>query len=293
MSKRNPLYDFNWCPGCGDFGVKFAIEQALAQRTAERGDSIEKTVIVAGIGCSGNLVHLQEGPQPFGIHGIHGRTLPVAYGIKSGRPDLNVLVVSGDGDFLSIGAEHIGPQARRNLDVTVVVIDNGIYGLPTGQASPTTNVDVVTSTTRYGKLDEKMNPYLFFLGAGVGYLNSQMSSRVKDLAAAIKAAMDYPGFSIVHVQSPCTTYNDTYGLLKGDEKQGIEPLAFPIPDSHDPGDLIAAVNLVRTNRIPIGQIYRREGESVPGHERLARAKVNAGVGQASVEELLTGMLITA
>ncbi|MDA0270044.1 MAG: thiamine pyrophosphate-dependent enzyme [Chloroflexi bacterium] len=292
MSKRNPLYDFKWCPGCGDFGVKVAIEQALARRTAERSESIEKTVIVAGIGCSGNLVHLQEGPQPFGIHGIHGRTLPVAYGIKTGRPDLNVLVVSGDGDFLSIGAEHIGPQARRNLDVTVVVMDNGIYGLTKGQASPTTNVDVVTSTTRYGKLDEKMNPYLFYLGSGVGYVSSQLSTRVKDLSTAIGDAMDYPGFAVVHVQSPCTTYNDTYALLKGDEKQGIEPLAYPIPDSHDSGDLLAAINLVRGERIPIGQIYRRDSESVPSHERLAKAKEQSGVTQVSVKELMDGMLIS-
>ena len=139
MSKRNPVYDFKWCPGCGDFGVKVAIEQALAKRCAERGESIEQTALVAGIGCSGNLVHMQEGPQPFGLHGIHGRTLPIAYGVKASRPDLNVIVVSGDGDFLSIGAEHIGPQARRNLDITVVVMDNGIYGLTKGQASPTTD----------------------------------------------------------------------------------------------------------------------------------------------------------
>ena len=124
MSKRNPEYDFKWCPGCGDFGVKVAIEQALAKRAVERQEPVENTVVVAGIGCSGNLVHLQEGPQPFGLHGIHGRTLPIAWGLKSSRPDLNILIVSGDGDFLSIGAEHIGPQARRNLDVTVVVMDN-------------------------------------------------------------------------------------------------------------------------------------------------------------------------
>lgn len=291
MAKRNPLYDFKWCPGCGDFGVKVALEQALARRMAERGESIENTVIVAGIGCSGNMVHMMEGPQPFGIHGIHGRALPIAYGIKSARPDLNVVVVAGDGDFLSIGAEHIGPQARRNLDITAVVMDNGIYGLTKGQASPTTELSVVTSTTRFGKLDEKMNPFLFYLGAGVPYLVSQMSSRVKELAGDIKEAMEYPGFSIVHVQSPCTTYNDTYSLLKGDEKKGIEPLAYPVPDSHDVEDITAAAALVRDRRIPIGQIYRRPGESVPAHQRLAEAKARANVEQASVEALLTAMTI--
>jgi len=291
MAKRNPLYDFKWCPGCGDFGVKVALEQALAGRMAETGQSIENTVVVAGIGCSGNMVHMMEGPQPFGIHGIHGRSLPIAYGIKSARPDLNVVVVAGDGDFLSIGAEHIGPQARRNLDITVVIMDNGIYGLTKGQASPTTELNVVTSTTRWGKLDEKMNPFLFYLGSGVPYLASQLSSRVKELAQDIRTAMDYPGFSIVHVQSPCTTYNDTYSLLKGDEKKGIEPLAFPIGPEHDATNIAAAADLVRGRRIPIGQIYKRAGESVPAHQRLAEAKARANVEQPSVERLLQSMVI--
>ena len=291
MSKRNPVYDFKWCPGCGDFGVKVAIEQALTKRAVERSESVDKTVIVAGIGCSGNLVHLQEGPQPFGIHGIHGRTLPISYGLKSSRPDLNVVVVSGDGDFLSIGAEHIGPQARRNLDITVVVMDNGIYGLTKGQASPTTEFEVVTSTTRYGKLDDKMHPLEVYMGLGVPYIASEMSSRVKQLGEAIKDAMDYPGFSIVHVQSPCTTYNDTYALLKGDEKKGIEPLAFPIPESHDVTNPAAALELVKGKRIPIGLVYKREGESVPAHERLRLAKERTKVQQSSVERLLAGMKI--
>ena len=291
MAKRNPLYDFKWCPGCGDFGVKVALEQALAGRMAETGASIENTVVVAGIRCSGNMVHMMEGPQPFGIHGIHGRSLPIAYGIKSARPDLNVVVVAGDGDFLSIGAEHIGPQARRNLDITAIIMDNGIYGLTKGQASPTTELNVVTSTTRWGKLDEKMNPFLFYLGSGVPYLASQLSSRVKELSKDIRTAMDYPGFSIVHVQSPCTTYNDTYSLLKGDEKKGIEPLAFPIDESHDVTDIAAAAALVRGRRIPIGQIYQREGESVPAHQRLAEAKAKANAEQPSVERLLQSMII--
>ena len=291
MSKRNPVYDFKWCPGCGDFGVKVAIEQALGRRAVERNESIEKTAIVAGIGCSGNLVHLQEGPQPFGIHGIHGRTLPIAYGLKSSRPDMNVLVVSGDGDFLSIGAEHIGPQARRNLDVTVVVMDNGIYGLTKGQASPTTEFEVVTSTTRYGKLDDRMQPLEVYLGLGVGYIASELSSRVKQLGEVIKDAMDYPGFSIVHVQSPCTTYNDTYALLKGDEKKGIEPLAKPIGDTHDPSDFMAAMTIARANSVPIGLLYKRAGESIPAHQRLEEAKERTKPRAASVQDLLAGMKI--
>ena len=290
MSKRNPDYDFKWCPGCGDFGVKRAIEGALLERSVELSEAVENTVIVAGIGCSGNLVHLQEGPQPFGIHGIHGRTLPIAYGIKSSRPDLNVLIVSGDGDFLSIGGEHIGPQAKRNLDITVVIMDNGVYGLTKGQASPTTEFGEVTPTTPYGKLDDRMNPLETYLAAGVRYVASELSTRVKGMSAAIVEAMAYPGFAIVHVQSPCTTYNDTYSLLKGNPKEGIEPLAKPIPEGHDLGDYVAAMQLARSGSVPIGVLYRAD-ESVPAHVRLVEAKQRVGGTQKSADEIFAAMVI--
>ena len=290
MSKRNPEYDFKWCPGCGDFGVKRAIEGALTDRSATLSQPIENSVIVAGIGCSGNLVHLQEGPQPFGIHGIHGRTLPIAYGLKSSRPDLNVLIVSGDGDFLSIGGEHIGPQAKRNLDVTVVVMDNGVYGLTKGQASPTTEIEVVTSTTPYGKLDDPSRPFETYLAAGVSFLASTLSTQVKAMQQMILEAMEYPGFSIVHVQSPCTTYNDTYAALKGNEKEGILPMAYPIEEGHDAGDIDAAYRLARDSRIPVGVIYKKE-DSIPAHERLDLARERTGATQKSVEELFQTMAI--
>ena len=146
MTQKNPEYDFKWCPGCGDFGVRRALERAIEQRLIETEEPIESNVIVAGIGCSGNMVHLLEGPQPYGVHGLHGRTLPIAMGLKMGRPDLNVVVVAGDGDFLSIGMEHIGPQAQRNLNVCVVVMDNAVYGLTKGQSSPTSELGMVTSS---------------------------------------------------------------------------------------------------------------------------------------------------
>ena len=286
MTKRNPEYDFKWCPGCGDFGVVRAIERALL----ERGGPIEQNVIVAGIGCSGNLVHLQEGPQPFGIHGIHGRTLPIAYGIKSTRPDLNVLIVSGDGDFLSIGAEHIGPQAKRNMDITAVIMDNGVYGLTKGQASPMTELGVVTPTTPFGKLEDRMRPLELYLTAGVGMIISAMSSQVKDLAVYVQQAMEFPGFAIVHVQSPCTTYNDTYELLKGNAKQGIAPLAYPLAEDYDPEDFDGALATARAPGIPLGVLYRRP-DSVPAPSHLSDAKRAVGAVEKTVAEHFDAMRI--
>ena len=258
MSKKNPEYDFKWCPGCGDFGVRRAMEQAIERRRIETELPIEANVVVAGIGCSGNLLHLLEGPQPYGFHGIHGRTLPVALGIKASRPDLNVVIVAGDGDFLGIGVEHIAPQAARNLDVAAVIMDNAVYGLTKGQSSPTSALGMVTSSTPYGKTEEALNPLNLYLSMGVSFIASTISSKVKEMSQMITDAMDYPGFAVVHIQSPCTTYNDTYEQLKGNLKKGIEPLAWDVSDDHDPTDIGAAYKVVNTGGVPLGVIYRND-----------------------------------
>ena len=258
MSKKNPEYDFKWCPGCGDFGVRRALELAMIDRLEGTGLPMENNVVVAGIGCSGNLLHLLEGPQPYGFHGIHGRTLPVSLGIKMARPDLNVVIVAGDGDFLSIGAEHIGPQAARNLDVCAVIMDNGVYGLTKGQSSPTTKQGNVTSSTPYGKIEVESDPLELYLTLGVSFIASGFSSQPKPLANLIKQGMEYPGFAIVHIQSPCTTYNDIYEELKGNEKNGIEPLLWNIPEDHDPADRATAFSLLQRRGIPVGVIYKDE-----------------------------------
>ncbi len=259
MTTKNPEYDFKWCPGCGDFGVRRALEFAMADRIQKTGSAMESNVVIAGIGCSGNLVHLLEGPQPFGFHGIHGRSLPIAMGTKMARPDLNVVVVAGDGDFLSIGGEHIGPQAARNLNICAVVMDNGVYGLTKGQSSPTTELGTNTSSTPYGKIEESINPLELYLTLGVSFIASGFSGQPRPLSKLISQGMDHPGFSIVHVQSPCTTYNDTYEIIKGNSKKGIEPTLWDLPEDHDPSDKQAAYGIVRSGGLPIGVVYQQEG----------------------------------
>ena len=256
MSKKNPEYDFKWCPGCGDFGVRRALELAMINRLEETGMPMESNVVVAGIGCSGNLVHLLEGPQPYGIHGIHGRTLPIAMGVKMGRPELNVVIVAGDGDFLSIGAEHIGPQATRNLNVCAVIMDNGVYGLTKGQSSPTTKEGTVTSSTPFGKMEIEVDPLELYLTMGVSFIASGFSGNPRQLAQLINQGMNHKGFSMVHVQSPCVTYNDTFQLLKGNAKEGIEPLVWDIPEEHDSSSKAAAHTLIQKRGLPVGVIYQ-------------------------------------
>ena len=258
MSKKNPEYDFKWCPGCGDFGVRRALEFAMINRLEETGLPMENNVVVAGIGCSGNLVHLLEGQQPYGFHGIHGRTLPVAMGVKMARPELNVVVVAGDGDFLSIGGEHIGPQAARNLNICAVVMDNGVYGLTKGQSSPTTELGKITSSTPYGKIEAQADPLELYLTLGVSFIASGFSGQPRELAKLINQGMDHPGFAMVHVQSPCTTYNDTFELIKGNARKGIDPLLYDVPEEHDTADRGAAYNLIQRRGVPMGVIYRDE-----------------------------------
>ena len=288
MSKKNPEYDFKWCPGCGDFGVRRALEMAMQERMVKTEFPIENNVVVAGIGCSGNTVHLLEGAQPFGFHGIHGRTLPIAMGVKMSRPDLNVVIVAGDGDFLSIGGEHITPQAQRNLNVCCVIMDNGVYGLTKGQTSPTTPLGQITPTTPYGKVEGSINPMELYLTVGVSFVASAFSSKVKDMVKLIGEGMDYPGFSIVHVQSPCTTYNDTYDYLKGNAKTGTPAAIWDIPEEHDVTDRDAAVALLRSGGLPLGVLYK-DPESEPFEDRMRRS--NAKANPRSAEQLLDALKV--
>ena len=288
MSAKNPEYDFKWCPGCGDFGVRRALEFAMEERRIRTELPMNNNVVVAGIGCSGNLVHLLEGEQPYGFHGIHGRTLPISLGVKMSRPELNVVVVAGDGDFLSIGMEHIAPQAARNLDICVVIMDNGVYGLTKGQSSPTTELGIVTSSTPYGKLESALNPLNLYLSLGVSFIASSFSSKPRDLGRLITAGMNHPGFAIVQVQSPCTTYNDTYEALKGNKTKGIDAQAWDIPADHDPADKAAATEIVNQGGVPLGVIY--QDASRPSFQHRVD-EVHQRVKVKSVEDLMAGFAI--
>jgi 2-oxoglutarate ferredoxin oxidoreductase subunit beta len=288
MTLKNPEYDFKWCPGCGDFGVRRALEFAMKSRLQEKEIPLVNNVVVAGIGCSGNLVHLLEGEQPYGFHGIHGRTLPIALGVKMGQPNLNVVVVAGDGDFLSIGMEHIAPQAARNLDICAIIMDNAVYGLTKGQSSPTTLFGATTSSTPFGKLEEKLHPLELYLSYGVSFIASGFSSKPRDLAKLITAGMDHPGFAIVHIQSPCTTYNDTYEELKGSVKKGIPAQLWDLPDTHDPSDRDAAYAAIKSSGWPLGIIYQNTDRPA-FHQQVD--KMISSVDSKTIDQLVAKYII--
>ena len=198
------------------------------------------------------------------------------------------MVVAGDGDFLSIGAEHIGPAAQRNLNVTCVIMDNGVYGLTKGQSSPTTQFGVVTSTTPGGKIEGEVKPFQYYLSLGASFVASAFSSKPREMAQMIREGMDYPGFSIVHVQSPCTTYNDNYDILRGNAKKGIDPLTYDLPESHDPTDFSEALRVAQDPGIPLGVLYAADN-SEPLDERYSN--LNARLRSRDVDEMIASFAI--
>jgi 2-oxoglutarate ferredoxin oxidoreductase subunit beta len=219
-----------WCPGCGDFGDLAAFTQAMAAMQVDPKD----LVIVSGIGCSGRFSHFVK---CYAYHTAHGRAVPTAVGVKAANPNLMVFVVGGDGDGLSIGGGHLPHAARRNPDITYLILDNGVYGLTKGQSSPTTPEGMVTGTTPFGMQDPPLDPILMFLSYGITFVARAFSSNVKELSTLLQQAVAHKGFSIIQLISPCPTFNQviTFDWMK-------ERVA-PIPDDHDRTDLQAAFRL--------------------------------------------------
>jgi 2-oxoglutarate ferredoxin oxidoreductase subunit beta len=190
-----------WCPGCGDFGTMNGMMKALANT----GNSPDETFVVAGIGCSGKIGTYM---RSYALHGVHGRALPVGTGVKMANPDLEVMVAGGDGDGYSIGAGHFVHAVRRNADVTYVVMDNRIYGLTKGQASPTSREDFETSTTPDGPQQPPVNPLALALASGGSFIAQSFASDALRHTEIIEEAIEHDGFSLVNTFSPCVTFND-------------------------------------------------------------------------------------
>src|SRR5512140_60427 len=188
-----------WCPGCGDFGVVQAIYRALAAI----GRPSHEIAFVSGIGCSSRIPGYTTA---YGFNSVHGRSLPIAQGIKLARPDPLVLAAGGDGDGFAIGGGHVPHAIRRNIDLTYIVMDNQIYGLTKGQLSPTSEKGRKTVTSAYGSLEQPVNPRLYTLAFGAGFVAQATPADMAGMAQVIEEAIRYPGFAFVNVQSPCVTY---------------------------------------------------------------------------------------
>jgi len=225
-SDRKPI----WCPGCGDYGVV----QALARALAAIGRPPHEIAFVSGIGCSSRIPGYTTA---YGFNSVHGRALPIALGIKMANPELLVLVAGGDGDGFSIGGGHLAHTARRNPDLTYLVMDNQIYGLTKGQLSPTSPQGLRTATSSYGSLERPINPLLMMLAFGTGFVAQGTPADMAGLAQLIEAGIRYPGFAFINVESPCVTFGEPDRQLK-DHKARMQPLEAA---GHDPSDRLRAM----------------------------------------------------
>src|SRR5919109_4851834 len=191
----------DWCPGCGDFGILNAIQMALFDMHIPR----HRAAIFSGIGCSGKTPHFIN---TYGIHTLHGRVLPFSQGAKLCNPELEVIAVGGDGDGLGIGVGHFVNSGRRNIDLTYIIHDNGVYGLTKGQASPTLHLGMQTKSLPMPNINTNVDPIMLGLAAGFTFIARTYSYNTKHVKETIKKAVAHKGFALVDILQPCPTYND-------------------------------------------------------------------------------------
>ena len=268
----------DWCPGCGDFGIEAALQMAITEMPID----INDLVIFSGIGCSGKIVHWTNA---FGVHTLHGRVLPFAQGAKLANPRLQVIAIGGDGDGYGIGAGHFVHAGRRNIDMTYIVHDNGVYGLTKGQASPTLHRGEKTKSLSEPNINSNVNPIMLALAAGYTFIARSYAYDTKHLKETIKRAVAHKGFALIDVLQPCPTYNDIntkdwYSGIDRKDQAGkpipryydVEKAGFQsvIKEEMNEDDVekrfIEIIKLSREwgDRIPIGVFY--QNETVPTYE---------------------------
>jgi len=239
--------DPDWCPGCGDFGVLAALKQAIV----ELGLQPYEVMTISGIGCSSNLPGYINA---YGMHTLHGRALAVATGAQLANHKLKIVATGGDGDGYGIGGNHFLHNMRRNVDLTYVVMDNQIYGLTTGQLSPTSLKGMKTKSTPFGSVENPINPIPLAIAGGATYAARGFTGQQKHLVELIKGGMQHKGFALIDVFSPCVTYNhdNSHEFFK-QRTQKLEDMG------HDPTNFNAAMEKAYMwgDVIPIGLFWKR------------------------------------
>ena len=266
-----------WCAGCGDFGVLKAVKQALV----DLGIHPRDVATVSGIGCSGKIGTYMNGND---FHATHGRILPVATGVKIANQDLTVMGMGGDGDGYAIGLGHMPHAVRRNIDMTYVVMDNQTYGLTKGQASPTSDEQMKTSTTPEGNIEAPINPLAIALASGATFVARAYSANMKQQVEILKAGIRHKGFALIDIFSPCVTYNkvNTYKWFRDTvielEKNGHDPKSFPM----------ALEAAYRTDKLPTGIFYQVER---PSYERARPGASETPLARQPVDGIDYGHLL--
>lgn len=271
----------NWCPGCGDFAVLAAMQRALANLGYEP----EQVAVLSGIGCSGRIsgyIHA------YGFHGVHGRVLPLAQGLKMANRDLVVIAAGGDGDGYAIGLNHTIHAIRRNIDLTYLVMDNQIYGLTKGQTSPRSAVGFQTKSTPKGSIEAPIAPLQMALAAGATFVAQGFSSDINQLVHIIEEGIRHPGFAMINIFSPCVTFNkiNTYDWFR----QNVVPT--DTIEGYDPHDRNKAMQtLMETDGMLTGIIYQDKEtpsyqDRVPGFRKEPLVKQPLRLEREAFMELL-------
>ena len=302
--------EVRWCPGCGDYAILAAVQSFLP----ELGRTPDDIVFVSGIGCSSRFPYYLS---TYGLHSIHGRAPAIATGLSVTRPDLDVWVVTGDGDALSIGGNHLIHALRRNVDMTILLFNNRIYGLTKGQYSPTSEPGKITKSTPAGSVDRPFNPVSLALGAEATFVARTIDSDRGHLIDVLRAAAEHEGTALVEIYQNCNIFNDgAFDLVKNPQSRDEalirlvagEPITFgdrrvvrdadghlQVADAgepvvHDPTDLELAFALSRLSgseldHTPIG-IFRQVSE--PTYDAGVQQQVDDSATEADLRALLTG-----
>ncbi len=244
-------YNPTWCPGCGDWGIGIAIKQALVQL----GLSPSSVAAVFGIGCSGNM---NDFLNAYAIHSLHGRSIPTAIGIKIANHKMPVIVIAGDGDTYGEGGNHFLHACRGNHDITVIVHDNGVYGLTTGQSAPTAQKGFKSKSTPSGIIETPINPLSFAITSGATFVSQSFAGDAIHAASMIKAAVNHKGFSLVNILQPCVSFNkiNTY--------QYYLQRVYKLGEDYKKDDFREAVQKsleMNEEKFPLGVIYQVEKPS--------------------------------
>ena len=285
--------DVRWCPGCGDYAILSAVQKTMPSLGIPK----EDIVFISGIGCSSRFPYYMN---TYGFHTIHGRAPALATGLKLARPELKVFVVTGDGDGLSIGGNHLLHVLRRNVDVTILLFNNRIYGLTKGQYSPTSELGKVTKSTPMGSADRPLSPCSFALAAGATYVARTVDRNIGHMEETLRSASAHKGAAFVEILQNCNVYNDLAWNVLYDKESKIlhecrlehgKPITFGPPDDrrglvlegvkpkvvkvkdvpesalwvHDSSDRATAMLLARLwapdYPVPLGTLLNQEGET--------------------------------
>jgi 2-oxoglutarate/2-oxoacid ferredoxin oxidoreductase subunit beta len=304
--------DVRWCPGCGDYAILATVQRTLAQLGVQR----ENTVFISGIGCSSRFPYYMN---TYGFHTIHGRAPAIASGLKVARPELDVWVITGDGDGLSIGGNHMIHALRRNMDLKILLFNNQIYGLTKGQYSPTSAVGTRAPSTPTGSIDHPLNPIALALGAGATFVARAVDTDAKGLAAILEQAYRHEGSVFIELLQNCPVFNDGVWDTVKDDPSGRQikledgkPLVFAkgtkgirlgaglVPEIVDVVDGDTSQLVVHSERgaplyaqllaqlvqpdfpMPMGILHRTEK---PTYEALARAQIEDAIAKQGPGDL--------